>query len=904
MQGYAASSSSTARAPSDPAGFQDEPALTFLAGGDGVVSSKGIAKIGGNIHLTYAALNRAAWWLASRLRLKPGERLAVLAPDSWLSPLAVRTGQLAGFSVVPLSPLEPVPRLEQMVHTAKPAAALLPASLEEAKRCCLAAALGRGSEGLLSVEDVERELQDELRSSSNSGMTPVDSAGAALALPPEAESHVYFTSGSTGEPKACVASRGNLSSYMRGKNNAHKISTSSTCFVASAHTFDPWLTDLAACWEVGAHAVLATRSRTFADLAGCLVESRATHVLTTPALFGTIAGVQPTDIPCLDVVALGGEAMGTGIAEAWAPRVTLLNTYGVTECCAYQAIAQVQKLEEQACLGDALGENILLLAAAPGDDPRQVVSKASGEIGELWIGGPQVGAGYIGGSAEANDAFRDIGGIGRCYRSGDLVRAEKGGHCRLLGRRDAQLKINGNRIEPGEIEAVLQKIGTGWLQQVAVVKARDGAEADMLVAWCETLDLVGEEEHLGAAVLRHFCAQRLPRHMLPRQYAFLKELPKTGSGKVDRRVLSTRRVDDVNGAGHVSGAARELTTTEALVAAAWEATLRLPVDSEADFNLLSGDSLAALRVAREVHLRLKETAHAAKIPLDLGDLGQNAEALAPAALLAHPRLTDYAAHLERAFGLEATGTTAPTSTTPAVVAARDESTLLFQRCCSVESDTLLQTMLAEKGLDRFGRDQLDAGLRQACGHAASKPAMLLLQRKASPIAGDSQGLVPLHLAAQSSCLPLVQLLLEEYKVNIKVADSEGQAALHHAARRGAGRKVMDLLLVYLEKAAGGKTKKPAAASATVSVDVADIWGRTPLHWAADNGHRVAVEVLMAAGAKRTATDKTGETPLQIAERRAQCRAQDRPTGMGASVFGDIATLLGGNAKTQRPSAKA
>ena len=167
-------------------------------------------------------------------------------------------------------------------------------------------------------------------------------------------------------------------------------------------------------------------------------------------------------------------------------------------------------------------------------------------------------------------------------------------------------------------------------------------------------------------------------------------------------------------------------------------------------------------------------------------------------------------------------------------------------------------------------------------------------------------------------------------------DISRMTALHHAARGGAGTKVLARLMALpnssdtnaargadamwgaadadadvqesgcghakgrgrarAAKGGGGRRDTKGAAVGDVCLQARDAWGRCPLHWAVVNGHRTAVNALLTAGADANASDAANETPLEIAQRRAQCRATDRG-GLRPSVFGDIATLLGGSGKT-------
>ena len=129
--------------------------------------------------------------------------------------------------------------------------------------------------------------------------------------------------------------------------------------------------------------------------------------------------------------------------------------------------------------------------------------------------------------------------------------------------------------------------------------------------------------------------------------------------------------------------------------------------------------------------------------------------------------------------------------------------------------------------------------------------------------------------------PVVKRLLECGASPVR-RDGDGQTALHRAARAGSGAKVLEALLEA--------TGRPEAA-----LGERDRWGRTPLHWASDNGHRTSVAALLLHGAAVHAADSQGETPRAIAERRAQCRAL-RPFGLRPSVWGDIAKQMGGRSR--------
>jgi ankyrin repeat protein len=190
---------------------------------------------------------------------------------------------------------------------------------------------------------------------------------------------------------------------------------------------------------------------------------------------------------------------------------------------------------------------------------------------------------------------------------------------------------------------------------------------------------------------------------------------------------------------------------------------------------------------------------------------------------------------------------------------------------------------------------------------------------------------PLHLAAQSGSLATVRCILTADPSAVYDRDADEQTVIHRAARTDAGRRITGLLFDAWTNPSssagttaragsgsgggggggsggsgykrgggcGGKNSALAAQARSLPCLAVDRWGRTPLHWAVVNGHRTAVAVLLENGAdvSKSVPDHGNETALQVAERRAQCRAQDRPDGLRPSVFGDIATQLGGRAKT-------
>jgi acyl-coenzyme A synthetase/AMP-(fatty) acid ligase len=161
-----------------------------------------------------------------------------------------------------------------------------------------------------------------------------------------------------------------------------------------------------------------------------------------------------------------------------------------------------------------------------------------GEVGELYVRGATVMRGYWGdlertGRVLVRHPF-DSSATDLVYRTGDLVVQDGAGIFQLIGRRDAQIKSRGYRIELGEVEAALYA-------HPAVLECAVAAVPDELVT-NRIKAYVVVREPLEEADLVRFCANRLPRYMIPEVFEFRSALPKTSTGKVDRQQLAAAGV--------------------------------------------------------------------------------------------------------------------------------------------------------------------------------------------------------------------------------------------------------------------------------------------------------------------------------------------------------------------------
>ncbi|HLL85120.1 MAG TPA: condensation domain-containing protein, partial [Longimicrobium sp.] len=376
---------------------------------------------------------------------------------------------------------------------------------------------------------------------------------------------------------------------------------------------------------VGARVVLARpgRQRDPAYLARRVAETGISTLHFVPSIlpaFLDAVDAQPGAGASLRHVVCSGEALGTALAERTLrtiPGAVLWNLYGPTE------VAIDVTAHRVASPADAQGAGGGVPLGQPIANTQTYVLDAAlrpaplGAWGELYLGGVQLARGYLarpGLTAErfVPDPYGGRSGA-RLYRTGDRARWRADGVLEYGGRLDEQVKVRGQRIEPGEVEAVL--LSHSNVTEAAVV-ALGEAEDKRLVAY------VVARDELDTAALRTHAEARLPAYMVPSAFVVLEQLPLTPNGKLDRRALPAPEFR----AAAAYTAPR--TPTEETLAAIWAEVLGIErVGVEDGFFELGGHSLLATRVVARA-----QAAFGVELPLRL--------------VFEHPTVATLAAHLE------------------------------------------------------------------------------------------------------------------------------------------------------------------------------------------------------------------------------------------------------------------
>ncbi|MFJ6821157.1 amino acid adenylation domain-containing protein [Streptomyces niveus] len=363
------------------------------------------------------------------------------------------------------------------------------------------------------------------------------SNGSAQAVPPQVTpsglAYLLFTSGSTGDPKGVEVEHGALANFLTGIGDRLGVSPDDTLLAHTTVAFDISLLELFLGLTVGATVVLASRETAGDPSRLAELTTDVTVAQATPSLWRLLLGTGWTPHPELTVLS-GGEALPPATAERLhGPARALWNLYGPTEATIWASCHEVTAIGSFLPLGEPLPNMELHVLDA------ELAPSAAGTTGALYLSGTGLARGYAGRPDLTDDVFVVHPETGvRLYRTGDEVRLHADGSIEWLGRGDAQVKVRGNRIEPAEIERVLERFD-GVTAAVVVAAQFEGRGEPRLTAY-----LVGDGTPAKSR-LDAFVGDALPRYMVPDAYVTLDALPLTDNGKVARARLPLPTRDNV-----------------------------------------------------------------------------------------------------------------------------------------------------------------------------------------------------------------------------------------------------------------------------------------------------------------------------------------------------------------------
>ncbi|HKH49292.1 MAG TPA: amino acid adenylation domain-containing protein, partial [Thermoanaerobaculia bacterium] len=532
---------------------------------------------------TYRELDARADRLARRLRelgAGPGAIVGVCLERSLEMVAALLAVLKAGGAYLPLDPDYPEDRLAFLV--------------EDAGVRVLVARPGTAAAEAL------RDRVEHLVEPAAGPMGTEEAGGAPLATLDDA-AYVIYTSGSTGKPKGVLVAHRAIANRLLDAQRIYRLDAGHRLLQGSAFSFDFSVWEIFAPLIAGARLVLMRPGghRDAAYLVEVCAGQGVTHAHFVPSLLQVFLEQEGVErCRSLEAVYSGGEALSPALHRRFFERLpgALYNQYGPTEAAV--DVTWWESREGVAGHVVPIGRpfaNVRLYVLDPELRPVPV-----GVHGELHIAGAQLARGYLGRPDVTArhfipDPFGDAGG--RLYRTGDLVRFLPDGNVDYLGRVDHQVKVRGFRIELGEIEAVLAQ--HPGVREAAAAAVEISAGDRRLAAWI----VPAGEQAPAADELRAFLGERLPEFMVPGLFVTLAALPRTGSGKLDRRALPAR----VRAETDVDFVAPR-TPGERLLARLWSEVLGVErVGVHDNFFALGGDSILSIQVvsrANQAGLRL------------------------------------------------------------------------------------------------------------------------------------------------------------------------------------------------------------------------------------------------------------------------------------------------------------
>ncbi|MEV4615579.1 amino acid adenylation domain-containing protein [Kitasatospora sp. NPDC049258] len=567
-------------APRRPAGSTGEPApgglLHELVAARAALTPDAPAVVAGDLEVSYGELDRRANRLAHHLReLGAGpDRLVGVClhrgPDLAVALLAVWK---AGAAYVPFDPGHPRDRIEWVLRDTGAEVVLTEESLADLVR----------TEGvrLVVLDSPATALDARPDTAPHSGVTADHLA------------YVIHTSGSTGRPKGVAVSHGGIGNRVGWTVRTHGLGPADRVLQKTSLSFD------AAGWEFfgplssGGTVVMAPigAERDPAELVRTVARQRISVLQVVPSVLRLLVE-EPGWAQCdaIRLVFSAGEPLHAELCQRLLARaeVRIWNTYGPTEC----------SIDVTAREFDPRQRTGPVLIGRPISGIRLLVLDEDGELaplglpGELHVGGAGVARGYVNRPDLTADRFvpDPYGPPGaRLYRTGDQVRWRADGELEYLGRLDGQVKVNGVRIEPGEIEGVLAR--HPQVRAAAVVALKGAGGVGRIAAY---LTVHGDPTH---EELRAYCREQLPEYLVPSVFTVLAEFPLTTSGKLDRKALPVPAAR----AAAPTGRSAPGTATERTVAAIWAELLDTPdIAVEDDFFRLGGYSLLLGRLAQRL----------------------------------------------------------------------------------------------------------------------------------------------------------------------------------------------------------------------------------------------------------------------------------------------------------------
>ncbi|KAA8643884.1 putative nonribosomal peptide synthase [Aspergillus tanneri] len=432
-------------------------------------------------------------------------------------------------------------------------------------------------------------------------------------LSPDSLAYVIYTSGSTGKPKGTLISHKAIVAALEGILDATVDDNSRRILWSLNYTFDGSFYPLFPTLGTGRTLCVAPQNTILANLAEIITTMRIDQVNLTPTMAGLL---HPDDVPTLEILATGGEPVTPHMLTVWAPRIKVYTSYGPTEATICVTTKEVTPEMNIRNIGAPFPNTTAMIL-----DPDTMESMPQGSVGELCIAGPQLARGYLNRPEATSKVFHDRSDQ-RLYRTGDLARLLPNGEIELYGRKDDQVKINGYRMELGEVETVIMQAEI--FTQCAVIAATV-LKKKQLISFCSTVTQTTGEDIAAADAAGNWLLPpeeapkidqikeqltTLPQYMVPTLWLPVSQFPLLTSGKIDRKRLTAvvEGMDDslLKAYLPLEEASEISSEEEQELQSLWSVLFATPAEAihaNSTFHALGGDSISALNLGSMLRRR-------------------------------------------------------------------------------------------------------------------------------------------------------------------------------------------------------------------------------------------------------------------------------------------------------------
>ncbi|MBC8757078.1 amino acid adenylation domain-containing protein [Kordia sp. YSTF-M3] len=513
--------------------------------------------------LSYQALeersNQLAQYLQAKHNIQKGSIVAIIQDRSENLLISILGILKAGGAYLPIDKNYPSDRIEYMLSDGN-----------------VSLVIGDSAVVEYSIESINiNKLQEELQNH--------PTTKPAISLNGEEVAYVIYTSGSTGRPKGVQIKHSSVVNYLDWANENYYGNEANypSCLFTSL-SFDLTVTSL---WSGLLRGdvlnIVSSEEDDLTALQKVFTNESIKTVKLTPSHIQVLAGldIKSTNI---SVAIVGGEALTANhvsILKGLNPAMKIYNEYGPTETTVGCSVALIEDANA-ITIGRPIQNTTLYVL----DKNHELVP--IGVQGELYVGGLGVFKGYIGNEdLTAERTLSNPFGEGTLYKTGDIVSWDSEGNLHYHGRKDDQVKIQGHRIELGELSGILSQ--SDLVTQFEILTVSDESAASLVVYY------IGSEEI--SSEIKTYLEAQLPAYMVPSYYVGLEEFPLTSNGKLDKSKLPSPQ-----GVSTKTYIAPE-TDTEILLAEIWSELLLVPqVGKEDNFFELGGNSLKAIRLVSTI----------------------------------------------------------------------------------------------------------------------------------------------------------------------------------------------------------------------------------------------------------------------------------------------------------------